>query len=675
MSDSNPWWKDYPWRIVQTNMREIDMADIDAKRYVDELKSFDANMVIINTGGIVANYDTQFDFHHKNTFLTGDSLETVIAACREAGIRVASRVDFSKVRRYIYEKHPDWAFVDTEGQIIDYHGDVHVCFNSDYQRHHAIAIMREIIEKLDPDSIFMNMAGYYVAYDYDNKWHGICQCGNCRRRFHDWSGLDLPKKEDPDDPVFRRYLKFQAETTAQYWQSIKDMIRETKPELLFFHTDMLRGEAGTFLMSDRMNYLYKASEIMKEEKTSNPDKVASATSVDFIDMNYRFAAVSPYQQQLRVAQTLANGGFADFYQVGRLDNHPDKSGYEPLKTMFQYHKDHEEDYHSHDSLSDILLVKPNTDFFEFLIGADSGAEYTGWFNLLTQRHYLFDCVNSGALSEKVLSKYRAVILPDIRKLDESRCKVLDAYVFGGGTLIAAGQSAHFDAEGDRVFAPQLQSLGVEQTCFLDPSPMSAYFLVGDKTLFPQFGTSDYCYLRGPYSYADYAGTAEKYMRLIPPHRHSPAESAYPTNITDYPAVTLNRYGAGRGVCIPWCPGAEYRDNAFPHMSNFMSDVLEHLLGFSPCGGNLPPMVEVEYAKRPDDSVRYLHLVNHTGHFLRAYFAPVPLTNLTVAFPAPVRTPRSAVDMVTGKSCEFSVSDGIMTVAIERLDLLGAVRIE
>ena len=30
MSSKGKWWEDYNWRLVQTNLREIDMADIDA---------------------------------------------------------------------------------------------------------------------------------------------------------------------------------------------------------------------------------------------------------------------------------------------------------------------------------------------------------------------------------------------------------------------------------------------------------------------------------------------------------------------------------------------------------------------------------------------------------------------------------------------------------------------
>ena len=42
-----------PWRLIQTNLREIDMRDIDAARYVEELRAFDATVAMINTSGII----------------------------------------------------------------------------------------------------------------------------------------------------------------------------------------------------------------------------------------------------------------------------------------------------------------------------------------------------------------------------------------------------------------------------------------------------------------------------------------------------------------------------------------------------------------------------------------------------------------------------------------------
>ena len=165
------WWKDRAWRIVQTNLREIDMADMNAEQYVRELQEFNANTVIINTGGIAASYESNIPFHTRNRHLTGDSLKTVINACKEAGIRVISRVDFSKVRAPLYEQHPEWAYVSPKGEIIDYHGLIHMCFNSDYQQKIALDIIREIIRDINPDGLFLNMGGYSVALDYTKGYH------------------------------------------------------------------------------------------------------------------------------------------------------------------------------------------------------------------------------------------------------------------------------------------------------------------------------------------------------------------------------------------------------------------------------------------------------------------------------------------------------------------------
>ena len=46
------WWEGYPWRMIQTNLREIDMTDIDKERYVASLQEMQATVVLINTAGM-----------------------------------------------------------------------------------------------------------------------------------------------------------------------------------------------------------------------------------------------------------------------------------------------------------------------------------------------------------------------------------------------------------------------------------------------------------------------------------------------------------------------------------------------------------------------------------------------------------------------------------------------
>lgn len=670
------WWQDRAWRIVQTNLREIDMAGMDAGQYVRELQEFHANTVIINTGGIVAGYESQIPFHTKNRFLTGDSLKTVVKACQAAGIRVISRVDFSKVRTPLYEQHPEWAYVSPKGEIIDYHGLIHLCFNSSYQQKTALEILREIIREIDPDGLFLNMGGYSVARDYTKGYQGICQCENCRRRFRALFGLELPKEDDPDDPVYQKYKEFQNITVDEYHKAIKKLIEEEKPELLFFPIDMLRGEIGTFFDgAEQHNDPYKGSELLKLEKYSSPEKVASVTSVDFIDMWYRHAAVSPHEQELRLAQMLANGGFADFYQVGRLDNHPDRSGYAPLKKMFRYHHDHEADYHANVSAAEIALICPRETYWsKDEIGFP--AEYYGWYRLLTQQHHLFDCIRMNALENRSLEKYQTVILPDVQNMSDAAAAMLDAFAEAGGTVIATGETAQWNERRKKRRDIGLRCLGVEKMGDVGRDYLSAYFEIGDcKSQFPRFADTDWIYLHDVYCYAQYQPGVQENMRLIPPHRHSPPEDAYPTEITSWPAFAVNRFGKGRGVYVPWKPGADHYHFGFPHMGNFMADLLENVLGIQGVTGNLPEMVEVEHTARRDGTVDYVHLVNYTGYSLKSYFRPVPLRGLVVELPWKKAAPAAAYSMTAEKPVRFTCGKGRLRLLIEELNLFEAVRLE
>jgi len=65
------WWRDRPWRMIQTNLREIDMRDISAARVVADLKAFAANVLMINAAGIIASYPTDLPFHFQSEYLTG----------------------------------------------------------------------------------------------------------------------------------------------------------------------------------------------------------------------------------------------------------------------------------------------------------------------------------------------------------------------------------------------------------------------------------------------------------------------------------------------------------------------------------------------------------------------------------------------------------------------------
>ena len=227
------WWEGYPWRMIQTNLREIDMADIHAEEYAQQLSDFGATAVTLNAAGIIASYETEHPCHTKSKYLTSDSLKQLIDACHKRGIRVIARTDFTKVRYAMYEKHPEWACRTVSGDIINYNGNVHVCPNSDYQQKVLFEILKETLTTHPFDGVFCNMSGFVVA-DYSGNYYGICHCENCRKKFRAFCGEELPEKEDPNSPAYIRYEAFKEKCTTEHRNRMNAMIKAINEDIALY---------------------------------------------------------------------------------------------------------------------------------------------------------------------------------------------------------------------------------------------------------------------------------------------------------------------------------------------------------------------------------------------------------------------------------------------------------
>ncbi len=193
-------------------------------------------------------------------------------------------------------------------------------------------------------------------------------------------------------------------------------------------TGLIRQESNTALDRALPHWQYSGSDNTRWAVGSHPNMVSSNTTVDFIDFPHRHVAVSPAQQKLRLVEGLANGGGIDYYLIGRLDNHEDKSGYAGIKEVFHYHAAHEEDYRDLESKATVLLLKPS----------ESQGEYRGWFRFLLESHQLFDVCVVEAATEIGWERYRTIVVPDARSLSDELAAKLDGFVQAGGLLWPRG---------------------------------------------------------------------------------------------------------------------------------------------------------------------------------------------------------------------------------------------
>jgi hypothetical protein len=664
------WWKGWPWRFIQTNLREIDMIDIDAHRYVADLKEFKATIAMINTSGIIASYPTRLPYHYQSPFLKGSSLKEIVAACHEAGIKVIARTDFSKIRRPIYEMHPEWAYISPAGTIVDYQGDVHSCLNSGYQQEYALKIIEETITTLDVDGIFFNMGGYKTT-DYSHVYHGICQCDNCKRLFRERFGMTLPTVEDESDPAYRKYMIFTRETTREHKSKVDAFIRGIRPDILIDKSfgsasGLIRQESNTGLDRPLPHWQYSGTDNTRWAVGSYPSMVSSNTTVDFIDYEYRHVTVSPYQQELRLVEDVANGGGLDYYLIGRLDNHDDRSGYEGVKRVFHYHAAHEEDYRDLESRARMLLIK-----------GDNQNEFRGWFRFLIESHQLFDVCLVGLASSIPLDRYKTIVLPDVRDMSDVLAARIDAFAQEGGTVVASGRTGFCDQDYEKRPAPALKCLGIRSVEAIRNDMRGAYFKLSpaDQKRMPRFAVTSLAYLEGQYIFAAYDEKATQHLKLLPPQPFGPPERCYPLNpVVDRPAFTVTPFGKGKAAYFPWLPGGLFHRQGYPNTADLVTDALESVLGLAPVGGNLSPMVQVTHLARRDGKGELVHLVNHSGHFGVSFFAPVAMSGIVVELPWE-RKPKSVKSLVTGAAAEHAWAGGRLTIKVPRLALFEAFKIE
>ena len=315
-----------------------------------------------------------------------------------------------------------------------------------------------------------------------------------------------------------------------------------------------------------------------------PRQKSSNATVDFIDFPYRHVAVSPHQQKLRLAQALANNGGLDYYLIGRLDNHEDRSGYAPIKEMFAFHAANEDSYCGLTSKANVGLINGPMANQE---------EFRGWFRFLLEGHYLFDTLMESAALDLSWDRYDAMVLPDFQPVSDALAQTLDDFVAAGGTLIASGRSGFCDEDFEPRALPALACLGMTSCELVREDMRSSYFKLEDKTGFPRFDDVDLLYLDGPYVYADYAETCERRLKLIPPHNFRAA------------GTLLLRAGhrrAGLAWCTPMararpsispgCPARSSTVRATPTRPSSSPICWRHVAGLQPVGGNLSPMVEV-----------------------------------------------------------------------------------
>ena len=187
------------------------------------------------------------------------------------------------------------------------------------------------------------------------------------------------------------------------------------------------------------------------EEFSDPGMITRGFYLDFI-LQYKFALanrVTPANlcyvsrkdaSELAYAEAAAGGGGSYVPSLHDQPLYPEIQN--KYHAFFQEHADLLDGYHSY---ADVALAycydEAHMENVEHLRQVQKLTRY------LLDQHILFDYVLEDDLADAPLSRYRVLILPEVRYMDDDQIHAVHRFVQAGGTVILTREAARYDRNG------------------------------------------------------------------------------------------------------------------------------------------------------------------------------------------------------------------------------------
>jgi hypothetical protein len=685
-------WYQEPFRIFQTNIREID-AVMDVERVVDDLQAFHANAWLLNTGGIVSFYPTMLPYQTPSPWLaeraSGDLLGDALKAAHQRGVRVISRFDWSKLPRRLYEQHPEWFFVSPERQPQEYNELYSACPSGAYNQELSFQVMAEVLEHYEIDGVFFNMFGF-APRDYSGKYHGVCQCANCQQRFLQRYGLPLPAIEDWENPAWIDYLAFTRDTASELSGRMRDFIHDKRPDVglvLFMHAgkgDVIMHEVNHAI--NRPVWAPATGEKIKLSQGEYPGVPVTINSVLFLDIPYRFTNDQPGSIGLRLAQMLAHGANPYVYVIGTTQQ-ADRRNHAIVRRWYDYAERNADSCTDLFSPARVALIQPERSERLHQHGKNQDAvtsAFRGFYRALSETHLPFDIFSEQSLPDKAkngqLNQYELLILPNAACLSEEEGLALDAFVRSGGRLIATFESGCFNERDQRRGLPLLECLGVREVSECKSDMRSALLTIGpvEREYLEDLGDTDILPLLGEYLVVQPRAGSQTGLNLIAPGRYGPPEKCYGAEPTDQAGIIWQPYGAGQTAYLPWQPDRYFYAQALPEYRTLMGGLARAMI-HNPLviATNAGPQVELVLRDQPNKNGvrRMVSFINYSGQNGRSFNEPVEMQQIFAQIAWNSQPVHRVHATVLDIDLPFEIDEASIRFTLPRLNLFEKVIIE
>ncbi|TVR53071.1 MAG: Tat pathway signal protein [Puniceicoccaceae bacterium] len=639
-----------PWfqrvrRWGQTNLSERDPVDYDDAFWRSHWRHTRVQGIIVNAAGIVAYYPSRFERQYRARYLGGrDLFGEITAAAREEGLAVLARMDSNRADESFLRAHPDWFCVDAGGSPYQSQGRFFTCVNGPYYREFLPQILVEIVQRYHPEGFT------------DNSWSGlgrgaICHCDHCARRFREEEAAALPREENWDDSVYRKWIRWSYRMRLEVWDLNNRVTRDAGGEHCLW-LGMLSGDpiGQSRSFRDLRSLARRSQIIMCDHQSRDCDNGFEQNALNGKLLHglmgwdrqipesmamyvrgaqaFRVASNPAAESRLWMAEGFAGGISPWLHHI--TARHEDRRQYATAEPLMRWHEANEDWLYDREPVAAVGLVwsQENIDFH----GRDRpdervGQPWRGMVHALNRAHIPWRPVHADDLDASSAG-LSALVLPDLAVMTDGQIDAVRGFVEDGGGLVATGRSSRLDGEGlPREDFGLAEVLGVRIEAGesgADEETPANWEQYQNHTYIRRTGSEGGPLWEG-FSDADllpFGGLPERVRPApgtrveatwVPPFPIYPPEFCWTdTPATEIPAVlTRETPGGGRVACLPADLARTHGRYRMPDHARLLANLVRWAVR-----GDLPMEIKVEgrlnaqlYRK---GSCLVLHLVNLTG---------------------------------------------------------------
>ena len=559
MDAAAPAWLQQIRRVGQSNMTEHDPAVMNIEEWADYWHAAKANIVFISVTGILAFYPSKVKFHRHGRFLNGrDFFGECVAAAKKRGMRVVARMSPDLNWRDALEAHPEWAMRNADGSV-QFNDEeprlFQTCMFTSYMDEYVPAIMREINSRYDMDCF------------YTNGWPPIgslpeCHCAVCSK---------LPS---PDTTAYWQVFN---DRVLELWRKYDAIAKEKKPDSFFFanlggnvrcgpNLDRL-GKTAVWFQADNQGRTYgdpviwgcslqgRVCNAMMDGKFAANVTAAYSTG----SVRWRNGSKNPAEAKMWLNETLASGMALYYHFIGSEGGFGQDVRWQKVGSdYFQWAARHDAHLKGQRSIANIgVVMGQSTQLFypgpATLHSPHYMRETThGIYETLLRGRFAFDFVHEDRLDAKTLSKYRALLLPNVAMMSDGQCEQIRSYVRAGGSVMASFETSLYDENRKpRADFGLADLLGISKAGEVIGTNGNAYYGWIERGHAIVDGFAGTKWLPGAQNRVPVKPVEAPVLTVVPGFVQYPPELAYPpVPHTDEPAVVLRESGSSRIAYFP-----------------------------------------------------------------------------------------------------------------------------